>query len=79
MDKHEYRGYEIVIQVEQLRDGRTVTDSRITPVCDEEKERMGDTRWLGSKEVHASNGPNPVERVLEASKRVIDHLIRGVD
>lgn len=79
MDRYEYRGYEITIQVEQLRDGRTVTDSRITPVSDEEKERMGYAGGLGSKELHASNDPNPVEKALEARKRDIDHWIRGVD
>jgi hypothetical protein len=79
MDTHEYRGYEITVQVEQLRDGRTVTDCRITPISEEERERMGNTRWLGSKELHAADDHDAVQRVIELSKRTIDHLIRGVD
>lgn len=77
MEKHEYRGYEINIEIGQLRDGRTVTDSRITPISEEEKGRMGDTKWIGSKELHSRAERDPAGNVLEASRRVIDILIDG--
>ena len=74
MEKHEYRGYEIAIEVERLSSGRFIVDSRITAKSDEEKARKPRTPWLGSKQ-HSTSQEHAVSRALNSSRHTIDLLI----
>ncbi|WP_206995596.1 hypothetical protein [Trinickia mobilis] len=75
MEKHEYRGYEIAIQVERLASGRFVVDSRVTAKSDEERAHKSNTPWLGSKQLHSTSQEQAVSRALNSSKQRIDLLI----
>ncbi len=75
MEKHEYRGYEIAIEVERLISGRFIVDSRITATSDEEKALKSRTPWVGSKQLHSTTQEQAVSRALNSSRRAIDLLI----
>ena len=75
METHEYRGYEIAIQVERLASGRIMVDSRITAKSDEEKARNARTPWLGSKQLHSTSQEHAISRALSSSRQTIDLLI----
>jgi hypothetical protein len=75
MEKHEYRGYEIAIQVERLASGRFMVDTRITARSEEEKAHNSRTPWLGSKQLHSTSQEHAVSRALNSSRQTIDLLI----
>jgi hypothetical protein len=77
MEKHEYRGYEIALQVERLVSGRFIVDSRITAKSAEEKARKSRTPWVGSRQLHSTSQEQAVARALTTSRRTIDQLIEG--
>lgn len=77
MEMHEYRGYEIAIQVERLVSGRFMIDSRITPKSPEEKARNAKPSWTGSRQLHSTSQEQAVARALSTSRHTIDLLMAG--
>ncbi|SAK68960.1 hypothetical protein [Caballeronia ptereochthonis] len=77
MEKHEYRGYEIAIEVERLVSGRFMIDSRITATSEEEKARKLRMPWVDSRQLHSTGQEQAIARALNSSRRAIDQLIEG--
>ena len=75
METHEYRGYEITIDVERLASGRFLTELHIVPKARMDGNPFPQMPWLGCKRLHSTSRELAIVRTLLMSKCTIDEII----